>query len=121
MSDILVTELPEPLAEWLGDRLRGSEGARLLYEADFDREVEKTVREIRRRNLRWRSEELAELMRQAASESSISAQRDYVEAAEALLTQLQPYETSSTRSAVWRRPPSADDSSDRPVGPTGEG
>jgi hypothetical protein len=57
-------------------------------------------------------------MRQAAEESSITAQRDYVEAAEALLTQLQPFETSSTRAGVWRRPPGSGDSQDRGGDPT---
>lgn len=120
MSDILQTELPEPLAEWLAERVRGAHGVQLLYEAEFARELERTTREIRRRNLRWRSEELAELMRQAADESSIPEDRDYVEAAEALLTQLQPYEIHSTRSAVWRRSPSAGDNQEQRAGPAGD-
>lgn len=100
-------DLAEPLAEWLLERLRGTHGAGLLYEGDLNREIEACTREILRRNLRWKSEDLAELMRQAAEESQapVATQRNLVEAAEVLLTQLQPYELNSTRSSVWRRSP----------------
>ena len=103
LPGIAAEELAEPLAEWLVERLRSVHGVALLYEGELGREIDRCVREVRRRNLRWQSEDLAELMRQAAEESQVVTQRNYVEAAEALLTQLQPFELSSTRSSVWRR------------------
>ena len=113
LSEAVSDELPEPLADWLIERLRGVHGVALLYEGELHREVERCVREIRRRNLRWQSEDLAELMRQAAEESQVVSGRDYVEAAEELLTQLQPFELGSVRSAVWRRLPEERGESDR--------
>ena len=104
LGEALRAELPEPLADWMAERLRGVHGTGLLAEAELDREIERCVREVRRRNLRWKSEDLAELMRQAAEETDVADRPSYVEAAEALLTQLQPYELSSARSSVWRRP-----------------
>ena len=98
------SELTEPIADWLAVRMPGEHGAALLDDAKLNAEIEHCAREVRRRNLRWQSEDLAEMMRQATSDDGEAgrSERDLIAAAEALLAQLHPVEIAATRSGVWR-------------------
>lgn len=114
-------DLPEPLAAWISRLLTAPHTGGKLLEPEIRVELNRTVTEVRRRNLRLRADDLAEMMRQAAEEirvpgtSESIAEREYIKAAEAILTQLQPYELSSHRTAIWRRSSDSDGRPERKV------
>ena len=97
--------LDEEIRQWLAQRVEGGHGASRLDEIQLQNELDRCYREIRRRNLRWRTEDLGELMTQPTEgESAPDPGKRFAEATESLLTELQPYELEPSRHGVWRTP-----------------
>ncbi|MBI4322244.1 MAG: DNA primase [Chloroflexi bacterium] len=100
--DRFAETLDPALQDFVGDLLDRARQGPSVVDAELQRQAEKCLRELRRRNLRERIRQLEYLSHQAANESDLEGSRQFIEQIEQLRSELEPFEHGDTRASVWR-------------------